>query len=382
MRAERFGDAIREFEGAYAVHPDPNLILNIGQAHRMQGHVREALAAYERYLEAERNPDDRIRTEIDLYISQSRALLKAAEKVKKQLGEPKAGVQLIRLTTASQAVVVRGDLQRARTEAEQRGLQQAVRQVAQWLDAPPQGDDLYVDQNVYQKPNSFVLAFWQQGSKLDTNILALELGVDVNVVALREALKGHQRPGLNKPSLGRKRVLILATESIGPAQIFGWPDYLWGTGYYASPRTVPIRRITGIGGMEQMVVTMFSKAGFNVIDVNVLRGKLHPKPLFEVLNLSSSEARSIAQKADADLVVVVQGSAQLADAGLQLGGLRSGQANVVARVVSAQDGRVLSSTNQHAAQVHLDADTARMNALNEAARLAASQLVRNLEAGQ
>ena len=51
-----------------------------------------------------------------------------------------------------------------------------------------------------------------------------------------------------------------------------------------------------------------------------------------------------------------------------------------ARVVRVKDGKVLASTSQHAAQVHIDLDTARLNALNEAAKMAASALTKKLNA--
>jgi hypothetical protein len=47
--------------------------------------------------------------------------------------------------------------------------------------------------------------------------------------------------------------------------------------------------------------------------------------------------------------------------------------------VRVRDGKVLASTTQHAAQVHLDAETARLHALDEAARLAAAELTRKLD---
>jgi hypothetical protein len=59
--------------------------------------------------------------------------------------------------------------------------------------------------------------------------------------------------------------------------------------------------------------------------------------------------------------------------------MHSGQANVVARLVRVRDGKVLASTTQHAAQVHIDVETARLNALNEAARLAADELTKKLD---
>ena len=44
-----------------------------------------------------------------------------------------------------------------------------------------------------------------------------------------------------------------------------------------------------------------------------------------------------------------------------------------------RDGRVMGSTTQHAASVHIDADTARLQAIDEAAKLAASELAKKIE---
>jgi len=47
-----YGDAIASYEKAYALAPLPELLFNIGQAHRMAGDKVKAIASYERYLEA------------------------------------------------------------------------------------------------------------------------------------------------------------------------------------------------------------------------------------------------------------------------------------------------------------------------------------------
>jgi tetratricopeptide (TPR) repeat protein len=46
----RFDEAIKEFEAAYQARSDPALLFNIGQAHRLLGHVDAALRSYRAYL--------------------------------------------------------------------------------------------------------------------------------------------------------------------------------------------------------------------------------------------------------------------------------------------------------------------------------------------
>jgi tetratricopeptide (TPR) repeat protein len=173
-----------------------------------------------------------------------------------------------------------------------------------------------------------------------------------------------------------KRILILATEQNGPQQLRGWTDAVWGPGGAATTTTMT-RTVTELGGLEAVLSDAFSNAGFDVIDPGVLRGRLQPKDSIEMLNLNNTDGRNIALRSDADLVLLVKGTAQVAQQAA-LANLISGQANVAARVIRVSDGKVLASVTQHAAQVHIDADTARSNALIEAGRMAGAQLTQKL----
>jgi hypothetical protein len=290
--------------------------------------------------------------------------------------------------------VIAGNRALARAQAVNVALRRAVGDVAATLGAPAEGEDAAVDRAVYARAAAFVPASQVTSEDADGNVLEVELRVDVDVEALEVALGG--RRGVVQARLrseggglepGGKRVLILATEQLGPHQIFGWTDYVWGASasrggfsVHGSSKTTMVKVNTEMGGIEATMADGFTSAGFHVVDPQVLKGKLAAKPAFEVLDLSANAGRSIAEKADADLVVVVKGVAQIAyHETLAASGMHSGQANVVARLVRVRDGKVLASSTQHAAQVHIDADTARLDALNEAARLAADELTRKLD---
>ena len=136
-------------------------------------------------------------------------------------------------------------------------------------------------------------------------------------------------------------MLILATEQLGPHRVFGWTDVVWTPGVLRTKTTV-VREVNEMGGIEATLAEVFGGAGFHVVDPQVLRGKLAPKPAFEMLDLSSGEARNIAEKSDADYVVIAKGTAQLAyHAALADAGMQSGQGNVVARLVRVRDGKVV-----------------------------------------
>ena len=289
-----------------------------------------------------------------------------------------------RATVAAEghAVVVGGNRAVARSQAIASALRAAVGQVAGSMGAPGDGEDAATDHEVYDRAAAFVPRSTVVSEDVDGNILQVQISADVDVDALRATVGGRRGAagarGAGAEKLEGKRVLILATEQLGPQHVFGWTDLVWTPGVIRTKTTV-VREVTEMGGIEATLADVFGGAGFHVVDPQVLRGKLAPRPAFEMLDLSNGAAQQIAQKSDADYVVIAKGTAQLAYHGDLAGaGMQSGQGNVVARLVRVRDGRVVASTTQHAAEVHIDADTARLNAINSAARLAAEALTHKL----
>ena len=289
------------------------------------------------------------------------------------------------------AVIVGGNRPVARAQAIAVALRAAVGQVSGALGAAADGDDGATDRAVYERAAAFVPRSAVLSEDVDGNIVNVQISADVDVDALTAALGDRRRPAAARATVGGefrngssvirdgKRVLVLATEQLGPHRVFGWTDLVWTPGVVRTKTTV-VREVNDMGGIEATVAEIFAGAGFHVVDPQVLRGKLAPRPAFELLDLSAGEARQIAQKSDADYVVIAKGTAQLAyHSDLAAAGMQSGQGNVVARLVRVRDGKVLASTTQHAAEVHIDADTARLNAINAAARLAAETLTRKLD---
>lgn len=288
-----------------------------------------------------------------------------------------------RVTVSARGQAVRApSVQLAHAQAINQALRHAVEQVVQSLGGPAEGEDAAVDKAVYARAAAFVPRSMVASEEEDGNVEEVEVTVEIDVDAVQVALGGRRSAAVARAraegsgvDLGGKRVLILATEQLGPHQIVAWTDWVWG-----SSKTTALKVNNELGNLEAAMADGFTNAGFHVVDPHVLKGRLQPKPQFEALDLSAQTGRAIAEKSDADLVVIVKGVAKDAvHETLVEGGLHSGQANVVARLVRVRDGKVLATSTQHAAQVHIDLDTARSNALDEAARLAAQELTKKLE---
>lgn len=82
----QYQDSLKEFQNAYAIKQLPKLLLNLGQVHRRLGHAKDALGYYEFYLRVEPNPEPKLKAELDRYITQTRAMLEAAKKVRADAG--------------------------------------------------------------------------------------------------------------------------------------------------------------------------------------------------------------------------------------------------------------------------------------------------------
>lgn len=80
--SQRYREALRELEAAYALQPFPRLLYNLGQVHRKLNHTQQALSYYELYLRTEPGLQPARRAEVEAYIAQlggSAGLLLAAK---------------------------------------------------------------------------------------------------------------------------------------------------------------------------------------------------------------------------------------------------------------------------------------------------------------
>ncbi len=93
-QAQRFEEAIPEFQAAYEVEARPGLLFNIAQAYRKAGHPREALQYYERYLTSDPQIDSETRHKVDGYVTEARNTLAALElEMNHRLAEERAARQ-------------------------------------------------------------------------------------------------------------------------------------------------------------------------------------------------------------------------------------------------------------------------------------------------
>lgn len=271
------------------------------------------------------------------------------------------------ITVEGAALIANGDQAAAEAVAKQNAELEALRKLSGQADADA----------LEEKRSELVVGSEVISRVVDGKILNVKVKVTVSADALKAAFgaKGH---GVE----GEKRLLVLATEELSPTQVIGWTDRAFSFGpnsVSASSKTTMMQVGDDMGSIDAAASDAFREAGFDVIDLSVLKGKIKPRPALQVKNLSVSEATTIAEKADADYVLIAHGRAKTAhNSTVGAAGMTSGQADVVARLIRVRDGKVMGGVTQHAAQLHINEETAKLLAMGEAAKQASQALARKV----
>jgi hypothetical protein len=276
------------------------------------------------------------------------------------------------------AVVVKGNktaaLEQATRSAQTNAVAEALTQLGGSADAA---------EGLLDKAPDLLKSFEVTEQNVDTNILTIKAtaSIDATALAARAGLKPGAKRAKSSASAAPRKVLILASEQLGPKSIIAWSDLAFSVGpgsVSASSKGHLIQLVDELGGLQATLSQAFTSAGYEVVDLKALRGKI-AKPQLEVVDLTAPQAQELAKKGDADLVVVAKGRANsMYHSTIAESGMRSGGGNVVAQLIRVADGKVLSSTTQQGAKVHLDQETAQVLALNEAGKLASTELLRSL----
>jgi tetratricopeptide (TPR) repeat protein len=94
--AENYDAALKGFSEAHRISNEPVLLLNIGQCHRKLGNHEQAVSAFEAYLKAV--PDAEDRAEVEELLAEERTFLKKPDGPKRdefkmpELGPPKVDI--------------------------------------------------------------------------------------------------------------------------------------------------------------------------------------------------------------------------------------------------------------------------------------------------
>jgi len=161
-------------------------------------------------------------------------------------------------------------------------------------------------------------------------------------------------------------MVMIAEQNVGDAALRFW----WN----------PAAATADLSTAENEIIASFQEKGFRFIDPDAVKKDIKVAPAFRVADLSADKVKTLGAQADADVVIFGQALAKLAG---QVGGtaIKSVQANVSLRAVDADTGRILATAQENAPGAHIDEVTAGSQALKQASRKAAQDLMGKIVQG-
>lgn len=125
---------------------------------------------------------------------------------------------------------------------------------------------------------------------------------------------------------------------------------------------------------ETTLLDKFIGNGFECVDPTTVRQNIEQDQAMAVLQGNTQMASALAKKLGAEVVITGKAVAKVAT-GINLGGMKSCQANVTARVIKADVATVIATSSQHAAYPHIDEVTGGTEAIKRATNKMADELV-------
>ena len=125
---------------------------------------------------------------------------------------------------------------------------------------------------------------------------------------------------------------------------------------------------------ETAIMQKFIDKNFPVVDPATVRRNIERDQALAALEGDSKAAAAIGLSLGAEIVVTGKVIAKVAT-GMQLAGMKSCQANITARVVEADVGRVITTGHEHAAHPHIDEVTGGTIAIGKASDKLADQMI-------
>ena len=128
---------------------------------------------------------------------------------------------------------------------------------------------------------------------------------------------------------------------------------------------------------ETAMMNRFLEKGFDVVDPGISRQAKERDQIVAAISGDNKAAALIAARLDAEVVITGKAIAKVAQ-GINLGGMKSCQANLTARVIDSDIGTLVATGSKHAAQVHIDEVTGGTKAIEKAAAALADELANKI----
>jgi len=125
---------------------------------------------------------------------------------------------------------------------------------------------------------------------------------------------------------------------------------------------------------ETTLLNKFIENNFECVDPATVKQNIKQDQALTILQGNTQLASAIAKNLGAEVIITGKAVAKVAT-GINLGGMKSCQANVTARVIKADVATVIATGSQHAAYPHIDEVTGGTEAIKKATNKLADELI-------
>ncbi len=130
---------------------------------------------------------------------------------------------------------------------------------------------------------------------------------------------------------------------------------------------------------ETAIIDVFRTKGFEVVDQAQAKENQERDKILSAIEGNAKSAAAIAAAQHAELIVTGKAIAKVAT-GFNMGGMKSCQANITTRIISADDAKIIATASETAAYPHIDEVTGGTLAIQKAAKKCAETIVTKVAA--
>ncbi len=219
-------------------------------------------------------------------------------------------------------------------------------------------NNMLVEDNILSWSNGYVRQHnVVREGKVDAQTYEVTIQAEVELANLRNDWDGIQNL-LNK--MGNPRIMLMIDEqNIGESR---------NRYQYLS---------VDMNITENTLLNKFIENGFECVDPATVRQNLQQDQALAVLQGNTKMAAAIAKKLGAEVVITGKTIAKVAS-GFNLGGMKSCQANITARVIKADIATIIATGTAHAAYPHIDEVTGGTEAIKKATNKLSSELINKI----
>lgn len=263
------------------------------------------------------------------------------------------------VTAEGVAAVQQGAIDIARDAAVEDAQKKAIEQaIGVFIDSQTQVENFQLlSDNILSQVKGYIKRYTIIDERTDSGLLRVKINAEVSLGKLSDDLSAI---GILMARMHKPRTMVLIAEQNVGGELRAW----W---------TEPRGQETGIGVAENVFMGKFTEKGFEFVDHQAAAREIKVTPAYRTPDLSAVQAKTLADQADAEVVIV--GKALAKYYGEVGGGMKSVQADLSARAVRTDTGQVLASVTTHAAAVHITETTAGIEALRKAANQAAEDML-------